>query len=103
MPKYLWQSSYTAEGARGLLKEGASSRIAELRALAERGGGKIETIYWAFGESDLYIIGEAPDNAAAAAVSLAATASGASRVKTVVGGRPDVAPAPFTYRMEWWR
>jgi uncharacterized protein with GYD domain len=60
MPKYLWQRSYTPEGIRGSLKEGASSRVAELRGVAERGGGKIEAIYWAFCESDLYIVGEAP-------------------------------------------
>jgi uncharacterized protein with GYD domain len=84
MPKYLIQSSYTAEGARGILKEGGSSRVAYLKSLFESQGGKLEAFYWAFGETDVYIIVDVPDNVAAAAASLASSASGAARVKTVV-------------------
>jgi len=84
MPKYLIQSSYTAEGARGILKEGGSSRVAYLKSLVESQGGKLEAFYWAFGETDVYIIVDVPDNVAAAAASLASSASGAARVKTVV-------------------
>jgi uncharacterized protein with GYD domain len=58
MPKYLWQTSYTAEGFKGLLREGASSRVAYMRDLFEKGGGKLEAMYWAFGDSDVYMIGE---------------------------------------------
>lgn len=84
MPKYLWQSSYTAEGFKGLLKEGASNRVTYLRDLFEKQGGKLETMYWAFGDTDVYTIAEVPDNAAAAAVSIALSSSGAGRCKTVV-------------------
>ena len=89
MPKYLFQSSYTTEGVKGLLKEGGSSRVAYLKSLVESLGGKIEAFYWAFGEDDVYIIAEATSNERAAAVSLAVSASGASRVKTVVLLTPE--------------
>ena len=89
MPKYLFQSSFTAEGARGLLKEGGTNREAYLRALAESEGGKLEAYYFAFGETDVYTILEAPDNETAAALSLAVSASGAARVRTVVLLTPE--------------
>jgi uncharacterized protein with GYD domain len=41
-------------------------------------------MYWAFGETDVYTIVELPDNATAAAVSMALSASGAGHCKTVV-------------------
>ena len=89
MPKYLFQSSYTAEGARGLLKEGGTSREAYLKSLAESHGAKLEAYYFAFGDTDIYTIFEVPDNATAAALSLAVSASGAARVKTVVLLTPE--------------
>jgi uncharacterized protein with GYD domain len=89
MPRYLFQSSYTAEGVRGLLKEGGSSRVAYLRTLTESLGGKLEAFYWAFGETDTYLIAECPSNESAAALSLAASASGTGRVKTVVLLTPE--------------
>ena len=89
MPKYLFQSSYTAEGARGLLKEGGTSREAYLKSLAESHGAKLEAYYFAFGDADVYTILEAPDNETAAALSLAVSASGAARVKTVVLLTPE--------------
>jgi uncharacterized protein with GYD domain len=55
-----------------------------MRDLFEKYGGRLEAMYWAFGDSDLYTIGEVPDNAAAAACSMAVSASGAGHCKTVV-------------------
>jgi uncharacterized protein with GYD domain len=81
--------SYTAEGAKGLLKEGGTSRVAYLRKMVESNGGKLEAFYWAFGEDDAYIITDGPDNVHAAAISLAVSASGAMRVKTVVLLTPE--------------
>ncbi len=45
-------------------------------------GGRVEAFYYAFGDTDVYVIVEAPDNVTAAAVSLAITASGAVSLKT---------------------
>ena len=76
MPKYLLQGSYTAEGAKGLLKDGGSKRRAAAKTLIESLGGKIECIYFAFGKTDVIAIVDMPDSASAAAASLAIGASG---------------------------
>jgi len=76
MAKYLLNVSYTAEGARGLLKDGGSKRRAAAKALAESAGGTLEALYFAFGEIDAYAIVDMPDAQSAAAASLALAASG---------------------------
>jgi uncharacterized protein with GYD domain len=77
MPKYLLKVSYTAEGAKGLAKEGGSKRRAAAGALVQSLGGKLESMYYAFGETDVIAIVDMPDNVAAAAASLALAGSGA--------------------------
>ena len=83
MPKYLVIGSYTAEGARGVLKEGGSGRAEAARRVTESVGGRLESIYWGFGADDYYVTFDAPDNATAAAVSLTVGASGSSRTRTI--------------------
>ena len=53
-------------------------------------GGNMEACYYAFGDDDLYIIAELPDDAAAAALSLKASAAGGITVKTTVLLDPSV-------------
>jgi uncharacterized protein with GYD domain len=89
MPKYLTVASYTAEGAKGLLKEGGTARRAVVETMMKGLGGKLETFYYAFGENDVYVITEGPDNVSAAAMSLAICASGAVRTKTIVLLTPE--------------
>ncbi|HXK03295.1 MAG TPA: GYD domain-containing protein [Verrucomicrobiae bacterium] len=84
MAKYLIEGSYTAEGLRGLAKDKASGRTAAVEAAIGGLGGKLECIYYAFGENDVYLICEFPDNATAAAIGLAVGASGMVRTKTTV-------------------
>ena len=71
MPKYLLQVSYTAEGVKGLVKDGGTKRRAAATALVQSLGGKLESLYFAFGETDAFAITDLPDNGAAAAASLA--------------------------------
>ena len=47
MPKYLFTGSYTAEGARGVLKEGGSGRRDATEKLVASLGGTIEAYYFA--------------------------------------------------------
>src|SRR4051812_22147923 len=61
MPKFLWQVSYTAQGAEGLRKDGGTARRAVAQKLAEQMGGRVESFYFALGESDAFIIAELPD------------------------------------------
>jgi uncharacterized protein with GYD domain len=89
MPKYLVEARYTAEGAKGLLREGGSGRRAAVAKAVESAGGKLEAIYFAFGDVDVYIIIDLPDNISAAAVSLAANQSGFITSKTIVLMTPE--------------
>ena len=84
MPKYLLQASYTPEGAKGLLKEGGSQRRATVVKMVKPLGVKVESFYYSLGESDVYIIVDAPDNSTIAAVSMAVNSTGAVRLKTTV-------------------
>jgi uncharacterized protein with GYD domain len=82
MAKYLFQASYAAEGIKGLEKDKASGRKAALSKAVENLGGKLEALYWAFGEHDWVLLADLPDNASATAFSLAVSGSGLLRVTT---------------------
>ena len=84
MPKFLVEATYTAEGLRGLIKEGAASRKAAVTQAVKKLGGKAEGIYWCLGDKDAVMVVDMPDAASAAAVSLAVSASGLVRAKTTV-------------------
>jgi uncharacterized protein with GYD domain len=83
VPKYLIKVSYTAEGTRGLMKDGGSGRRAAVQKLMESFGGKVEMFYFAYGEDDAYLVIDVPDASSGLAVSLAVNASGAVRVSTI--------------------
>jgi uncharacterized protein with GYD domain len=89
MPRYLWQVSYTVEGAQGLAAEGGSARRDAVRTMFEDAGGSVEAFYYAFGTDDLIVIGELPDNAEAAAFALRTVASGAARSRTTLLLTPE--------------
>jgi len=89
MPKYLITGSYTAEGAKGVLKEGGSGRREATAKLVASLGGTVEAYYFAFGSEDFYLIAEMPGNAAAAAGALTAAASGAVGTRTIVLMTPE--------------
>ena len=84
MAKYLIQANYIGEGINGLVKEGGSSRRAAVEKLAASVGGTIEAYYYAFGDTDLFVIADMPDNVSATAVSLTASAAGTATTKVTV-------------------
>ena len=61
MPKYLFEASYTSEGAKGLLKEGGSSRRATVEQAIKALGGTPEAFYFAYGDADVIVIADMPD------------------------------------------
>ena len=89
MPKYLFQANYVGEGVKGLLKEGGSSRRAAVEKAAQSVGGKLEAFYYAFGDTDAYVIVDLPDNATATALALTVNSSGVAVVKTTVLMTPE--------------
>ena len=84
MPKYLVQANYVGEGLKGLLKEGGTSRRAAVEKLFSSVGGKVEAFYYAFGDTDVFVIADVPDNVTAAALSLTVSASGSVTAKVTV-------------------
>lgn len=82
MPKYLFKGSYTAEGARGLKKDGGSKRYQAADALVKQVGGTLDAFYFTFGENDFVLIADVPDSAAAVAISLAVNATGALGIQS---------------------
>ena len=89
MPKYLIQANYVGDGIKGLLKEGGSSRRAAVEKLIKSVGGTVEAFYFAFGDTDVYVIADMPDNASMAAVALMVAASGVINLKTTVLMTPE--------------
>ncbi|MFF5225196.1 GYD domain-containing protein [Dactylosporangium sp. NPDC000521] len=89
MAKYLFRSTYTTEGVRGLIDEGGSGRVKQTEELVSRVGGHVESYYFGFGGADTYIIVDLPDNSTAAAVRLAVTASGAVETEVIALLTPD--------------
>jgi uncharacterized protein with GYD domain len=89
MPKYLFQINYVGDGVKGLLKDGGSKRRAVVEKFFKSQGGSIEAYYYAFGDTDLYIIGEFPNNATVAAGVLTVTATGTVTCKTTVLLTPE--------------
>lgn len=83
MSKLLVRANYNANGSKGLLKEGGSARKAVVQKAVEGLGGKLEAFYFAYGESDVYVICDFPDAASGLALSLAVNSSGLTSCSTV--------------------
>ncbi|MFE2304233.1 GYD domain-containing protein [Streptomyces sp. NPDC059445] len=81
MPKFLIQARYTPEGAKGVLKEGASGRRAAVEHVVAGLGGTVEAMYFSFGEDDFVCVLDFPDTVSMAAVSLSVKASGALQTR----------------------
>ena len=84
MPKYLFQGTLTDTGLKGILNEGGTSRWKAVEALAKSLGGTLESYYYAFGDPDLFVVMDLPDNVSATAGSLIANAAGTTKIKTTV-------------------
>jgi len=89
MPKYLSMGSYTVEGIQGVLKEGGTGRRKAVQAAIEAMGGKMESYYFAFGEYDVVVISEVPDNVTAAALAIGIGSTGTVTLKTTVLLTPE--------------
>src|SRR5258708_32648752 len=84
MGRWLCEGSYASEGIKGGLREGGTGRRAAIEGATKALGGTVEAFYYAFGDTDVYIIVHAIDNETAAAFSMAVAAIGAGSVKTTV-------------------
>ena len=78
MAYYMIQTTFTAE-AWGKMLQKPQNRAEQIRPMIEKLGGKLEGYWTCFGDYDTVLIVQAPDNIAAAALSLAAAGGGALR------------------------
>src|SRR6476661_7003098 len=62
MPKYLIKANYTLEGLKGVRAKGAKSRADAVDNMVNRLGGTVESFYFAFGDDDVYVVAELPDD-----------------------------------------
>ena len=78
MPVYLHQIAYSREGWQALLAQ-PQDRIEAVRPAIEKLGGKVRNAWFAFGEYDIVLITDMPDNVSAAAISMAFAGGGACK------------------------
>lgn len=71
MPLYMLQGSYTPESWK-LQVSNPKNRIKQVRAMAKNSGVEIKEFWYAFGESDFFILCEATNNQAMASFAIAA-------------------------------
>jgi uncharacterized protein with GYD domain len=91
VPHYLVQVSYNTAGIAALVKE-PQNRIEKVTPAIEALGGRVESAYFAFGDADIVLICEMPDNASAASFALAVGAGGTvGSYRTTVLITPDEA------------
>jgi uncharacterized protein with GYD domain len=89
MSKYLISGSYVGEGIKGVLKDGGTKRKEAVEQLIGSLGGTVESVHFAFGDDDFFIIVDVPDNVKAAAGSLIASSTGAVSAKITVLLTPE--------------
>ena len=89
MSKYLIKASYSADGTKGLLKDGGSNRKDAATKTIEDMGGTVESFYFAFGDHDAYVIADLPNEIAAAAIGLKINSSGLVNISTTALLTPE--------------
>jgi uncharacterized protein with GYD domain len=82
MALYMLQAAYTPDAWAALVKK-PQNRVNAIKPTVAALGGKITSAWLSFGEYDIVVVAEFPDNPSAAAFSMAASAGGAVKaVKT---------------------
>jgi uncharacterized protein with GYD domain len=81
MPKFLIEASYTLDGVKGLRSAGGTSRREAIAHALESVGGRVEHFSFAFGDRDVVLIVDVPDNVAATAVALTVNSAGGATTK----------------------
>ena len=75
MPAYLYQASYSGEAIKALVNN-PQDRSGAARAAIEANGGAMIGAWMAFGEDDLIVIADLPDDESMAGVALAIASTG---------------------------
>ncbi len=89
MPKFLIEASLTTQGVKGLQAEGGTARREAVASAVQSIGGRLESFHFGFGDHDVFVIADFPDNEGAAAMALAVNSSGAVTTRTIVLLTPE--------------
>jgi uncharacterized protein with GYD domain len=76
MPQYMLQVSYSHEGWQALIAQ-PQNRVEAVKQAVEKLGGKVVSAWFAFGDHDVILITEMPDNVSAAGLAIAFAGGGA--------------------------
>ena len=80
MPLFLTQVSYTPQAWKSLIEK-PQNRLEVVRKTVEKLGGKVINGWAAFGDYDVILVSEMPDQVAAASFAMAIAAGGGRKVK----------------------
>ncbi|MEE8282090.1 MAG: GYD domain-containing protein [candidate division NC10 bacterium] len=81
MPTYVILGKYTLQGIRKI--KGTTKRADAFRNLAKKMGARVKEIYWTMGQYDVVTIIDAPDDATATRLLLAAGSMGNVQTETL--------------------
>ena len=101
MAKYLFKASLSPEGIAGVLAEGGTARRTVVKRAIESLGGAVESFYFVFGDDDVIVICELPDNETAAAFAMETSASGRVAVSTSVLVTPEEVDSAREKKSGW--
>ncbi|MGW0733153.1 GYD domain-containing protein [Streptomyces sp. NPDC002851] len=101
MPKYLFRAKLTVDGLKGVLKEGGTARREAIERTVQSLGGRLESMYWAFGDEDVYVTVDLPGNTSAAAIGLVTSAAGSVHTSTVVLLTPEEIDEAVRQKVEY--
>ena len=96
MPKYLIRANYTADGAAGLAAKGGTARRDAVGKMMTEVGGSIDSFYFAFGETDAYVVVDAPSDEAMVGIALSVNKSGTTTITTTPLLTPEQVDAAAT-------
>jgi uncharacterized protein with GYD domain len=83
MSKYLIKANYTLEGLKGVRDKGAKTRADAVNDMIKGVGGTLESFYFAFGDADVYLVADLPDDESAAAIAFTVSAAGGATTNTI--------------------
>ena len=80
MPKYVYSLRYTRAGLEATINEGFQNREAAVREMFATDGITFEVMYWTYGDEDVLVVSDVPDDAMAVGMALATMLGGAGEV-----------------------
>jgi uncharacterized protein with GYD domain len=101
MSKYMLMASLKPEAVQGIMKEGGVGRKNYIENFIKEAGGTLESFYYAFGETDVFVVADMPDVPTVTAFAMAVNSSGLVSVKTIPLITPEEVDAATKKRIKY--